>query len=275
MSSDNARDIKTHLDEWLRRFDTAKRIAPSVQQAREFADWQVIAYDALKADVVSKVNANVDQHLSRELTLLKRDLPLLPDYNPIDKYRAPFQTNFATTTSVASGTAALFDALLMEVGSYKKTSLKANQAIQSYERLQRTQGRITEARSRLIAHFPKLLEYFEQAETTYHLAAINPDDMPSAALAMRTLLDKLKGELFNKARHGTNENMTWATFAEQLARNEDARNTLLEEDERRIKLIDSLSSTLKKREASNSSPLSSVWPLVVDHIFIVCGSIKP
>jgi hypothetical protein len=201
--------------------------------------------------------------------------PYPPDYNPTDKYGAFFPTTFATTTSVASGTAAIFDALLSEVGFSGKPSLKAVQAIKSYEQLQRTQGRITEARSRLIGHFPNLLEFFVKAEKTYHLAVINPDDMPHAVLAMWTLLEKLKGELFNKALHGTNENMTWATFAERLSRNEDARNTLLEEDERRSQLISSLSSALKKREASNSSPLSSVWPLVLDHIFIVCGSIKP
>lgn len=274
MSSDDARDIKTHFDEWLRLFDTAKRIAPSVQQAREFADWQVTAYDVLKVDATSKINA-IDQHLSREFALLKRDLPLPPNYSPIDKYGVTFQTTFATTTSVTSGTAAIFDVLLSVADFSGKPSLKADQAIKSYEQLQRTQGRITEARSRLIEHFPILLAFFEQAEKTYHLAAINPDDIPPAALEMRTLLDKLKGELFSKARHNINENMTWTTIAERLARNEDARNILLEEETKRSQLIGRLSGIQKRREANNLSPLSSAWTLVVDHIFIVCGSIKP
>jgi hypothetical protein len=163
---------------------------------------------------------------------------------------------------------------LVEVAGLPGASSEIDDAIKQYAALQQREDRVMGARARLGGAFPSLLGLFDLAEQKFQLAKSNAAQIPDAAAAMRSLLDKLKGELFDKARRGPDENMTWSVMAERLGGAEKNKQaTLLDLEVSRGALYGDLSAFLKQRTALDMKRVTVTWMLFIDHVYAVCGCV--
>lgn len=266
--SDHAKESEKFLTDWVQRFESIKAVAPEVQRHLESVRWLVGARDLL-AGAPQEITAGIDRRTAQDFDLLKTTLPQLTDYTKVSRREI-----IALGSSMVTTHAMAFTALGALEGS-PGALLMIEVAVRNFEELQQSQGRVGEARARLEAQFPSLVGLFDLAEQAFRLAKLNDDEIPSAAGQMRTFLDKLKGELFDKARRGPNEkNMTWPMMAERLGGTATSQQTaLLDQEVSRGPLIEDLSELLKRRTAPDVKMLSVAWTRVVDHVFAVCGCI--
>ena len=260
---DPAKEKEEHLAEWLRRFKTAESIAPDVQRELELARWETRTRNVIvEGGVPREVIQGVDRKLWANLNDVRKSWPQMQDYG------LPPRT--LVSTSTASSTSEVITILFEMNGSSQ-----ASAAIEDYRQLQDRHGRFTDASLRLGAHFPGLVQMFGDAEEKFQMAKTGPAGIPDAATAMRTLLDKLKGELFSLAQTFPKENMTWAVMARRLAGTEERQaELLLEVDTTRGHLIEDLSGLLKQRTPLDLGALSSAWMRTVAHVFVVCGCLR-
>jgi hypothetical protein len=152
----------------------------------------------------------------------------------------------------------------------------ATPVIVSYRALQAAQDRAAMTRARLGALFPGVLAQFDTAARACELAKSRADDVPIAALEMRNLVDKLQGELFERARRAPKENMTWSTMIRVLAPEAHSlqHHALTNQAGQRQLLYSTLSNLLKRRGATDLTQLLEAWTFVVDHVFVVCGCVS-
>ena len=96
-------------------------------------------------------------------------------------------------------------------------------------------------------------------------------------MSMRTLLDGVKGDLWNLARRRPKENMTWSRMVSRLAKGRPGgaeHVSLLREDHARSQLISALSAVGKDREGSQDVGLVNLWNSMIDHIYVVLGLVR-
>ncbi len=267
--SDPTRKLREHLTEWLQRFRAAESIAAFVQGQLETAEWQEGARRLLDvAGVPEEITGIIDQQVNRNLDEVKSAFPLMPVYPKLSDERV------MAMGSGTVGASSSMIAALVEIVSLPGASPEIDRAIRNYTTRQQIEGRLTGARARLREHFPSLVDLFDLAEQKSKLAKGDAEQTPGAATEVRNLLDKVKGELFARARRGPSENMTWATMSERLCEADRRRSEiLLDQEVLRGQLYTHLSDLLHRRTALHAKRLSVVWLLVVDHVFVVCGCI--
>lgn len=266
MSSDKARELEEFLAEWKRRHESEKAIAPEVQREHDAAKWLIKAAELIESQAPQEVQIPISRRISIHVDELKRRMPLPPLY--ITQSESAYL--IATSTSSADLGTHVFEVLTSMVSSPGGADVLP--VAEEYQHLQEAQGRIVETRLRLLAVFPSLVQLFESAHRAHEIAKLSPNEVPSVAGEIRTLLDKFKGELFSKAVSHSHENMTWQTMSERLSdEGSSERRMLLEQEDQRRQPYTELSEILKQRTPSDVTRLSSAWALVVDHIFVVCG----
>lgn len=266
--SDPAKELRDHLAEWLRLYRTAKDIAPYVQRQLESAEWDEGARRLIgRAGAPEEVTHNIDQIMTRVLGEVKISLPLMTDYQQF------LDEGITTLSSGTVSATSSMVAVLIQIRASPDALPEIDSTIKEYEALQQKQGRFAEARVRLGIHFPSLVGLFDLAEHKFQLAKSDVRQVPDAATEMRTLLDKLKGELFAKAQVNQRENMTWLIMAGRLGTGASQQSTLLDQEVSRVPLIENLSELLKRRMAPDVRALSVAWMLVVDHVYVVCSCI--
>lgn len=92
---------------------------------------------------------------------------------------------------------------------------------------------------------------------------------------MRNVFNGVKGDLFEKARKTPNENMTWITMYQRLAKGENERQALLRNDTVRTSLNKDLSETLKDRANSSTNNIDNLWTQTLDFIYTVLNLLTP
>jgi hypothetical protein len=90
---------------------------------------------------------------------------------------------------------------------------------------------------------------------------------------MRTFLDSLKGELFERARQHSRENMTLKLVLQRLFLSAPTHSEVEEQLIQRLALIKELSSLAKRRGLPSTYELESLWARVLNHTFIVVGAL--
>lgn len=260
MSSDKPKLIAAYIREWLERQRQEAELASDIQHARSAAEWQEAAYADIYPYLPESDRKVLDSRFDLAYHHLKSELPMPPSYGP--------GAVTGISSAVATGTMGTYGFAigLRDLGPL--AFAKAQPHIASFQRLQASQNRVTEVRGLLFKISAKLADQFERANDEQVVVSTHPDRVATAALEIRTVVDNLKGELFERARNTPRENMTWEIMADRLAKrasHETSVALLLEQRSERGSLIDKLSALAKSRSEANEGELSNLWSLVLGH----------
>ena len=265
MNNDKAKELRDYLREFLDRNKRQTELIPEIQRAYEVANWQYQTLTAVGSAAPTQIQQEINLRLGYALTQMKTHLPLPMDYTI--SLSAIANTVTGSTMSIY---AAMTDRDLQEVGAIAQTY------VTDYQILQQNHGRRVAVEKLIKENFPHLSSYFNAASNAFETAKSLADETPSAANEMRVVLDKLKGELFEKARSWPKENMTWKVMAERIGKIPDPTSgaqLIKDQEVHRDQLYSRLSQLLKKRDASNGNELANLWALLLDHLAVVLGSI--
>lgn len=150
----------------------------------------------------------------------------------------------------------------------------ASNALAEYRQLQESQQRPAQVRALLAARLPGVVARFDSARDTYQLCQSGLGDKTAAALEMRTFLDGVKGELFERARRHPGENMTLELALERLFSSAATRTDIEEQLTQRPSLMEALSAMAKRRDLSKAYELEALWARVLDHAFVVVSALE-
>ena len=258
--TDPARRHKAYLEEWIARDNKQRALRPEVERMLGTATWTVGAMDELRTTLPSMA-MEVDQDLAAAVKVIEQSIPLPTDYDD--------GTSFTSTVSSVAANTRVYDALLSAQGAPGSTP-GLEVFIKRYEGLVAEQGREQDAAARLTSLFPVLSERFHNAANGAHIARRDASTRESAALAMRTFLDKLKGQLLEKARRHPREDVSWPVMADRLVAEPVNRVVLAGREANHSRLIDILSRIGKAR---GTADFEHAWTMFVDQVYVVCGAI--
>jgi hypothetical protein len=263
---DDPKEFRDYLKEWLEKHQKASEAVPLLQRAYELVDWSCEALSKKPKEAEQIKTTDLTVRFSRGIEEVKSVLPMIPDID-----------NKAITlvnTIAVSGANATYDHIL-NVGEIpeKACYFYYQEQSKAYKFLQRSHNRVDEVRELLrLSVSESTVQQFDVAVKAYYSAAGGAGERSAAALEMRTLLDNVQGDLFNKARQWPKENMTWPIMSNRLCpiASDPARYAeLTAEEENRSRLMEYLSSILKRREGQTQKNIDDIWAIVLDHIFVV------
>jgi len=234
---------RDYLDEWLSRHKEAHDIVPHVRKIQDMTNWEI---EALENRPTSSGEMPSDDII--------------------------MAVNTSSTATIYTHVVKWAEADTSEAEEYSKkfTGL--------YHDLQTKQKRPEEVRA-LIAGLSdsSILGRFDKALEAYSHAKAGTVNRTDAALAMRNLIEGIKGKIYQLARKQEKENMTWPIMAERLAKGEPQGTECNELEHHKSiysPLHERLSYVLKEREGGSPANLDQLWTQVLDHIYAVLGLVK-
>jgi hypothetical protein len=262
---------KTDYEKWLESFRKARNIVPFVIQNIEITDWQIRALKDSPEEATEIPYPSNPNLLEQENKYLRNVFP------PI---QVPSRVSLDSTTSVAtSGSTGVYE-YVRRVGDLNTPhAINYSQTFgKEYQQLQEKQQRPNQVRA-LLNKFnaPNLLERFDRAYAAFIAYESKTGEPTAVAMEMRTLLDGIKGELFNKAKKWPEENITWDNMATRLAIGNGGgplHIRLINQKRLRSSLIARLSDVGKDREGGSITNLEDIWTEMLDHIVTVLGMIN-
>lgn len=262
------KENREYLREWIKRYKNAQDVLLYVQRNMDITEWTINALNERPDEAENIPLADLKDIFDRNYDHLKRSLPMMPDYDP-DAVRN------ATILS-SSGASKVYD-YISRVGDLGTTWAVAycKKYTTSYRELQTAQARSQAVRELLQKlNNPQTLERFDRALSAYSAVKSGTVERTAAALAMRNLIDGMKGDLFDKARSWRKENMTWDEMAKRLSKGQPGGTEyqeLIDQRKTRTSLIKHLSAIAKDREGGPRTNLDYVWTQILDHIYTVLG----
>ena len=268
---DKLKQKREYLAEWLARVRSASRIAPQVQKDLEFTEWQIKAIDTRPVDADEIPMPELDRTADSDLANLPSAYPWLPQFNE----DAPSSASAFTSTGTLS--VSIYVGRVGDLDSQPAKEYSADQ-LSSLGALQAKHDRPSEVRA-LIARLrnPATLERLDRALQSYQSFQTGTGTRSAAAIDMRTLLDGVKGDLFQLARSHDQDNMSWETMARRLARGPNqqaACDELIGQLAARTSLIERLSDIAKDREGGSLTDLHQVWLEIQNHLIAVLGLVR-
>jgi len=258
---DPARAKLAYFDEWVRRHQQQQKLLPEVLKMRKTAEWEVKATDALREGMPEQAK-EVEAEGVRVLRHIQATMPLPLDYD--------IHLSVESATAAVAVSSMIFETLVATRSEDPSERPEIEAQITSYSKLLEEQGRAADA-SRWVAQlFPNLSERFATAQHEAMVARGDPLAEERAALAMRTFLHQLKGELFAKAQTHERENMTWPRMAQRLSTRTGA-HVLLEQEATHSSLSNWFSNVGKARWKAYS--FDDVLTRFIDHVYVVCGAV--
>jgi len=262
------REKRNYLMLWLERVRKAQEVIPFVHRDLELTDWEIAALENSPEEADEIAVVGLSDIMDDELAFWKVNVSMMPPYD----VRAVSSSSAYSTSGTAS-----FYSFVSRIGDLDVPGAAeySGKYTVGYQDLQQRQDREGEVR-RLIETIgnPQTLERFDRTSAAYHGAQTGTAERTSAAFEMRTLLDGIQGDLFEKARSRPGENMTWATMAQRLAKGGQgsvAEKGIRNQENPRSSLIDRLSRIGKDREGSAVTDLGHIWTQLLDHVYAVLG----
>ena len=265
MSADRPKDILGHYETWLIRHQKETELVPKVQRARDAAEWQYKAWTNVQISLPAETRSELEAKYDQEYQNLRTNLPLPTEY--------PASASSAVVTGVTTSTMSTYFGILSarDVGALDEHEAAGH--LDSYASMLDAQNRIETLRTWLTELFPRLIDQFDKAVQTRLAARSQPEQIFAAALASRTLLERFKGQLMERARSHRGEKMPWVTMAERLVPATE-RQMFREQETQHSRLFDRLSKIAKNQHDATVEELESLWPLVVDHLYVICAAIR-
>jgi hypothetical protein len=255
------------LKGWLEQFKKAQDVVQYVQIHLDTTEWAIQVLSNCPADMTSVDFANT---FSSDYEHVTGVLPVMPDYD-LNALRDSLAFSASGLSALYGFVSSVADMNTQEAQNYSDIYCH------SYRELQNIQDRsnvVQDLLKKLNNH--DTLDRFDRASKAYFAAKSSTGERTAAALEMRTLLDGVKGILFEKARTKSNENMTWSEMAKRLAKGVAGGNEqqiILNQEAVRQELIDRLSPIAKGWAGKSSENLDHLWTQLLDHIYIVLSLI--
>jgi hypothetical protein len=266
MSADEPKDTAAYLRLWIEQSARNAQYIPQVQRALEQAGWQNYAIQGGRSFLSPDIIAEAEASQQSQFVYVRKNMPLPPALD------AAIVAGLGIT--LTSGSSMFFGAVRAERDAGRVSAEAATPILTAYQQLEDEQNRVADARSLLSASFPAVVAQLDRAAAVYQQSKSQPGVAAAAALEIRTLLDKLKGELFATARRHEREDMTWQTMVERLQRpTTDGTVTaaVAGQNKARTDVIGALSDIAKRRTDDDRHKLSELWIMALDHIAIMCG----
>jgi len=257
---------------WLDSLETVKTVAPLVQQAYEVKQWEFEALGAMPDSATDIPHAHLVKMYSAEQEFWKRNLPPMPNYD---------EASLAAGTAIAvsSGSATYrFVSRANYLGDPAAQSWSEVYTVQ-YMHMQGQQQRVDSVRRLLEKLNPDLAVEFDEAVQTYRIASSGWGDTTSVGIALRNVLEHLKGDLNAKAFvHPREQKLKWPEMAARLAKGgtESLESRALTKAEQEWKSLHQRLTAMAKNLKTGTPTLPNVvFPEWVDHLYIVLHLIDP
>lgn len=256
---DDLKKLSRHLHTWLDRYRSAAGVAPVVQEAAEEVDWQIDLLEKRPTEAYNVSTAQIDERARFVCQSVGELLPQMPDYEPVIDLR------INSITASSSSSANNYILQVADLGTPTAVDW-ARRAQDTYQALQTSHHRHDRVRELLATRFPTVIGRLDVAVSAYQQARLDVGQQSGAALQMRTVLDAVQGELFERARSSPNEKVTWAVMSTRLTSSATAATLLRSEEVSRRALYEDLSAVAKQRRARS---LEALWSRALDHLFVV------
>lgn len=267
MGTEKFTETRDYLRLWLERSQKAADAAPTVQQLCEDMDWVVQTLDRRPPEAADIPSLQLDEVAESVFQRVSSELPMIPQVDPTG-------LNSATSTAVSSTSAVV--GYVENVGRLQTpdTERYASESLSEYRQLQDSHQRPEQVRILLAATLPAVGSKFDSARDAYRRCKSGHGTERAAALEMRTFLNGLEGELFERARHRPRENMNPDIVLGRIYSSAPTRAEVKQQFGQKSSLIEALSAMAKRRDSSRVYDLDALWARVLDHAFIIVNALK-
>lgn len=267
---DNRKSKLQYLKDWLDRFKRAGESVSYVEKWKEQTQWEIDALSNAPCDSDENHKGEMLDTFQLDSQQMQRALPMMPDYD---------LGNVSSTDGSATTSTAYVYSFVVDAGNVPKDENKkfSDLFTEKYQAIQRKYNILEEIRAKLIdLGFSGTSKRFETACHTFDLYKSGAVRKSAAAMEIRTFLDGLKGELFQRVRKWDNENMTWEEMANRVADRDERSEKyriMIFQGEIRKKIISKLSAIGKNREGSPTIKLDDIWSQTLDHTYSIHKSL--
>jgi hypothetical protein len=265
------REKGIYLSEWLERYKQMTEIAPVVQRTLDYTTWQLRTIEARPILIGAPSLPDLSRSTELDLKNLKQGLPQPWVYNASAVASAGSLTSTGTMAILeyTQGFAELSEPSARQYAQEAKTSL---------ERLDRSYGADAQVEKHIQTfRSDSLTDRFSAVRGALDAYRTGTGDKTAAGIAMRNLLEGVRGELWSRARTHQGENMTWPLMAERLASGPPdgtAYAALLLLESVVSSLIGKLSALAKDRERATNIDPTSLWMEVENLISAIVGHLR-
>lgn len=254
------------LQDWLSKFEEAKEVAPSIQQAYELKSWESEVLDTMPDAATEIPYDHLLEKYSMEQEFWSSNLPQMPSH---DKWTLSSGSALSVSSSVSTYQLV---ARALDLGD-PETQLWAEKHTYQYMEMQRQQQRIAYVRSALKSLNPDRASEFDRAVETYRFWSTGWSERESVGIALRNVLEHFKGDLYEKAINRPREQkIKWPQMAMRLAKggaNSPESKTLIAEEETWKSLHRRLTEVAKTLDTGVATNLDMIFTEWIDHLYTV------
>ena len=262
------REKRNYFTLWLERVKRAQEIIPFVHRDLELTEWEIAALENAPEEADEIPIVGLSELVDQDLEFWKVNVPILPPYDV---------TAVSSSSAYSTSGTASFYSYVSRIGELDIPGAAEYSARYTvgYQDIQQKQDREGEV-GKLIVKLgnPQTSERFQRASAAYYGAQSGTGERTAAAFEMRTLLDGIQGDLFERARSHPGENMTWPIMAQRLAKGGQGSVEevgIRNQEQHRSSLIDRLSRIGKDREGGVLTDLGHIWAQLLDHVYALLG----
>lgn len=265
------REKREYYREWLRRLDKADEAAAEVKRQLEVTEWQIKALECAPPEADEIPKPDLSMTLDSDIANMKIALPFVPLYAKTG--------GLSASAFGSSGTASVYEyaARVGDLGTPQAVEYSKSTTWE-LRQLQQRQDRPAEIRQLLSATCSaSTIERLEACLRSYASYSAGRGNRRAPATDIRTLIDGVKGDLFQCARRHPNENMTWPTMAGRLAIDGEHSShcqEILRLESRCSSLSSRLSDIIHDREAGSLTNVDDVWAETQDFLVALVGHVR-
>jgi hypothetical protein len=262
---------RDYYREWLRRLNMADEAAVEVKRQLEVTEWQIEALESAPPEASEIPKPNLSKTLDSDIANMKITYPFVPLYTkPAGLSASAFSST--GTVSVYEYAARVGDLGTPDAIEYsQRTTVELRQLQQRQDRPAQVRQLISRTCS------ASTVDRLEACLRSYASYSAGRGNRTAPATDIRTLIEGVRGDLFERARMHPNENMTWPTMAPRLAIDgEDGAHCqeILRLESVSSSLISRLSDIIHDREAGSLTNVHNVWAETQDFLVALLGHVR-
>lgn len=265
------KEKREYLAKWLERLSQAKDAAEEAKKHLDYTDWQISVVESRPESADEIPFPDLGPTLDSDIAHLPDAYPMIPGLNKGQMLSASAFTS-SGTQDISAYVGRVGDLGADDAHQY------VNLHLDRLDELRKIYDRPEEVRS-LVAKLANeaTLDRVENALSSYLAYQTSTGTRSAAAADIRTLLDGIKGDLFELARQHEGENMTWERMARRLVRGAipgPEYDEMVRLKQKRSSLISRLSDVIKNREGGSLTNLDQLWMQTQDHIVSTLGLLE-
>jgi len=253
---------KKYLSDWLRNAKTIADAVPKVQQQLDAATWESSALSDAPKEIIAPWSEDLCSSLRKDLNIIQRALQPIPEIDP--------KIVNASIGCLAGTTSEIYMSLNMarqsDVVPIREWGIHHSEEYLFLQFRFKREGEVLEILNKFC---PSLGKEFELASNDFRKFLAGTGNRTSAGIAMRNVLERFKGELFDHARkHLREQKLGWNEIADRLMDQGTSRDRFKRQGERWNSLQQRLSKLAKGRIGMDKEEVKSIFVELVDHLYI-------